>query len=332
MPIPNIASRTLANIQRLYANGADVVGADGVAKKMRKGADNISNPRVDMYGTPRGVTPTAPFSVVTAGTGVPQEELDTIGGGGGFRSGGGGGAVDKDAALRNTLKSRIGGRGADVDAIYQALFGDLEGLLRARDAELEDQYGSQLKKATETYTDALPTIENSYAAIGSSDSTDQADAKTKADKGFKETTATIGQNKAKDKAALGQYGNENRAKFTADRDAAKRAIDSSRDTTDVDALRGLDNDLAGNLSQAGVTRATLGTDGAARKSITDLTGDNGRYDAAVNALDSVIKSSMSGAVKSAAVKAITDAGGLSEDEKKKVQQTYGNVYAEQAAL
>jgi hypothetical protein len=41
---------------------------------------------------------------------------------------------------------------------------------------------------------------------------------------------------------------------------------------------------------------------------------------------------MSGAVKQAAVSAITDSAGLSEQEKKKVQETYGNVYEEQAAL
>jgi hypothetical protein len=263
----------------------------------------------------------------------PQQPAAQNTGGGG---GGGGGysapAVDPDAAQRNALKSRIGGRGGEIEAAYAALFGDLEGLLRSRDSELESQYGDQLKKASETYTGALPEIEGSYAAIGAGDSTDQSDSKTKAKKGFEDTTKTIGSNKQKDKAALGQYGNEQRAKFSADKDSAMRAINSAAETTDVSALRGLDNDLSGNLSQTGVTRATLGTDAGARGAITALTNDNGRYDAAINALDSIIKSSMSGAVKSAAVEAITSAGGLNDTEKKKIQEQYGNVYAEQAAL
>lgn len=242
------------------------------------------------------------------------------------------GTIDKDAGERNRLKGAISGRGGEVDNVYNSLFADLENLVRSRDSELETQYGGQLKKASDTYTEAIPQIDSSYAALGAYDSTNRGDARTKADKGFKETTDTIGNNKKADKAKLGQYKNEQAAKFTADRDSAKRAIDSSANTTDVDALRTLDNGLSENLSQAGVTRATLGSDGTARQAVSSLTGDNGRYDAAVNALDSIIKSSMSGAVKEAAVKAVTDAGGLSEDEKKKVQETYGNVYSEQAAL
>lgn len=248
------------------------------------------------------------------------------------RSTSGGGGGDADAAMRNMLKGKISGRGGEIEAIYQALFGDLEGLVRARDAELESEYGGQFKKASDTYTEAIPQIDASYAALGAYDSTNRGDARTKADKGFKDTTETIGKNKKTDKAKLGQYKTEQSAKFSADKDSALRAINSANETTDVGALRGLDNDLAGNISQAGVTRATLGSDAGARGEISRLTGDNGRFEAAVNALDGIIKSSMSGAVKEAAVKAVTDAGGLSDDEKKKVQETYGNVYAEQQAL
>lgn len=317
----------------LADRAADVIGVIDSVTPGRAGQTlnrNLRSPYTNYKGA---INPQfMPQTIEVESSGVDGGGDGAGGTGGGSRFAGGGGAGDVDVALRNTLKSRIGGRGGEIDAIYNALFGDLDTLLRSRDAELEDQYGGQLKKATETYTEAIPTIENSYAAIGSGDSTDNSDAKTKAKKGFDETTQTIGKNKQSDKAKLGQYGNEQRAKFGADRDSAKRAIASANETTDVDALRGLDNDLSGNISQAGVTRATLAPDAAARQAITGLTGDNGRYDAAINALDGIIKSSMSGAVKSAAVSAITDAGGLSEDEKARVKQTYGDVYSEQAAL
>lgn len=252
--------------------------------------------------------------------------------GGSGTTSGGTAAADPDAGQRAALKSRIGGRGGEIDAIYNALFSDLNALIRSRDSELETQYGDQLKSATGKFEEALPAIDTSYAALGSYDSTQRTDSRGKAKTGYEETTKTIGNNKNKDKAALGQYKRENEAKFGADRDSAKRAIQSAAETTDVGALRGLDNDLSSNISQAGVTRATLGSDGAARQSVSALTSDNGRYDSAINALDSILKGSMSSDVKAAAVKAVTDAGGLSEEEKKKVQQTYGNVYAEQAAL
>lgn len=319
----------------LANRAADVIGVVDSLTPGRAGQtlnSQLRNPAVNYKGKINSEY-LAPIIEVPDAGGNPTIEVGSsgVGGSGGYR-GGGGGTVDKDAAQRNALKSRISGRGGEIDAIYNALFSDLETLIRARDAELEDQYGGQLKKATDTYTEAIPAIDTSYAALGSYDSTQRTDSRGKAKSGYEETTKTIGKNKQKDKAALGQYKRENEAKFAADRDSAKRAIASSAETTDVGALRGLDNDLSGNISQAGVTRATLAPDAAARQAVTGLTSDNGRYDAAINALDGIIKSSMSGAVKSAAVQAITDAGGLSDEEKNRVKQTYGDVYSEQAAL
>lgn len=257
------------------------------------------------------------------------DEAGVDGTGGGLLTGA---AADPDAGLRTALRNEIAARGGDIEGVYAALFGDLDALLKTRDAELETQYGDQFKKAADTYTGAIPEIEGSYAAIGAGDSTDNSDAKGKAKAGYDETTKVIGKNKESDKAKLGQYGKEQRAKFGADKEAAQRNVARAGETEDVDALRSMRNDLETNISQGGVTRATLGTDGAARKEISNLTQDSGRYDAAVNALDSIIKGSMSGSVKEAAVKAIVDNAGLSDDEKEKVNQQYGNVYAEQQAL
>lgn len=245
-------------------------------------------------------------------------------------AGGGGGASDPDAGERERLKAAIKGKAGSIDAIYNALFGDLDNIVRARDQELTSQYGGQRTKATEQFTEALPVIDQSFAAIGSYDSTQRGDSRGKAKKGYEDTLSTIGQNEKTDRDKLGGYANEQRAKFTADRDSAKRNIARVDETTDVGALRGLRNDLEGNLDTAGVTRATLGTRGG--ETVKSITGDNGRFDAAVNALDSILKSSLGSDVKQAAVKAVTDSAGLSEEDKKKVQAQFGNVYAEQAAL
>lgn len=238
----------------------------------------------------------------------------------------------KEEAERGKLRGEITSRGSEIDKIYRALFGDLEKLVRARDRELEEEYGGQLSKATEQYAAALPQIEASYASIGAADSTDLTTANRGAEGGFKETTETIGKNKKADKAKLGQYSQSERAKFEADQRAARRNIERAGDTTDVDALRSMRNSLETNLDTAGVTRATLGTDQGARGKISELTQDAGRYEQAIGALESVLKGSMSGAVKQAAVEAVADSTGLSADERKKVKQTYGDVYSEQAAL
>lgn len=240
-------------------------------------------------------------------------------------------AVNARAAKVSRVRGDIRGRGGELQAIYDSLFGDLDTLLRTRSADVERDYGDQLSKATEQYSSALPTIQNSYAAIGAADSTDTADAKDAAKKGFDDTTTTIGKNKQKDLSAIGQYGNEQRAKIQSDKDALNRELGRIGETDDVDALRGTRSNIETNLGAANVTKQTLGTEGKAAKDLSALTQDAGRFEAASNALDNILKSSMSGAVKEAAVKAIVDNAGLSDDEKEKVQLQYGNVYQEQNA-
>lgn len=317
------------------------VGPNEKKRKEHSDAINASMARNNVYSgeqldfdpkTGRVYNTGIPYTGGDAGgAGATAVGNSSSSGGGGLLYGGGG-AIDRDASLRNSLRGEIASRGGEIDSIYSTLFGNLDSLLRTRGQELESQYGEQFKKAADAYTGALPEIENSYAAIGAADSTDRTDAKTKAKTGYEETTKTIGKNKKADEAKLGQYGEEQRARFRADQESAKRNLARVNETDDVNALRGLRNDIESNISQAGVTRATLGSDGAARQQLSSLTQDNGRFQEATNALDSIIKSSMSGSVKEAAVKAIVDNAGLSEEDKKKVNMQYGNVYAEQAAL
>lgn len=263
--------------------------------------------------------------------------LDTAGSGG--TTGGGGGTSDAEAqrlaaeaAERTALRNEISGFGGEVDNIYGSLFGSLDNLVRSRDTELETQYGEQFDKASKQYTSAIPEIETSYASLGAADSTDNTYAKNAAKGGFEDTTKTIGKNKEQDKAKLGQYSAEQRAKFEVDRDTARKNVGRAGETEDVDALRGLRNDLEQNIGAARVTGATLGTDEGAKGELSRRTQDAGRFEAATNALKSILESAMSGSVKAAAVKAVVDNAGLSQEEKDKVDQMYGNVYAEQAAL
>jgi hypothetical protein len=240
--------------------------------------------------------------------------------------------VDPNAAKRAAIIAALTGKRGAVEDAYNALFGDLGTLLKSRADALEGQYGQQLGKASQEFADVLPTIDSSYAALGSYDSTQRGDSRGKAQKGYEDTVNTIGQNKAKDQAALGQYGNESKAKFQADKEAALRYIDSAANTTDVNALQDASNNLDTNLSQTGVTRASLGTDASAAQQVKGLTSDNGRFQAAIDSLDAIIKSSMPTDVKAAAVTAVTNSAGLSDADKAKVQAQYGNVYAEQQAL
>jgi len=241
-------------------------------------------------------------------------------------------AKAKEAAERAALRGEIGGYQDDINSLYEQLFSDLDSLVKTRKDELEGQYGEQLEKAGSQYAKALPEIQRSYAALGAQDSTNNTYAKLDAKAGFEDTTKTIGKNKSDDEAALGKYAKTTKTKFQTDKDSATREIGRAGQTEDVNALRSMRGSLEDNLSTGRNARTELGTDGSARKELSAITSDKGRYEAAIGALDSIINSSMSGSVKQAAVKAVTDSAGLSDEEKKKVDQQYGDVYSEQAAL
>lgn len=323
----------------LATTGDDGIVNPAFANQSQSGGQYNAGNSVQGYDASKGQVMVDGYGYGPQGVGaVNSEFLAAYNAAGGGKGGGGGNtisAADAAAAQRRAeagrIRNDIRGRGGELNAIYDQLFGDLDTLLRTRSSDVERDYGDQLSKATEQYSSALPTIQNSYAAIGAADSTDTADAKDAAKKGFDDTTTTIGKNKQKDLAAIGQYGNEQRAKIQSDRDSLNRELGRLDETDDVDALRATRSNVETNLGAAGVTKQTLGTEGKAAKDLSALTQDAGRFEAASNALDNILKSSMSGAVKEAAVKAIVDNAGLSDDEKEKVQLQYGNVYQEQNA-
>lgn len=279
-------------------------------------AKQINNPYVDSL-----IKPIAP---IAGGDTTP-----TGGGGGGLSAAQI--AEAQSAAKVNKLRGDIHGKGNSLLSIYDQMFGNLDNLLKERADQTEGDYGKQFKQAADQYAQSIPEIQNSYASVGASNSTDTADAKDKAKVGFDNTNATIGKNKQDDLTKVAQYGTQQKAKIQSSKDAAARNIGKADQVTDEQALTDLGNTLDTSTDTAKADLATLGTDSGARGQLASLTGDNGRFQQATNALDSIIKSSMGGAVKQAAVQSIVDNAGLTDDQKKQVQLQYGNVYNEQNA-
>lgn len=243
----------------------------------------------------------------------------------GSGSGFGGSQGDDPAAIAAT-RGQIHARASDIMHAYDALFGQLDAILKDKAAKTESDYGDQFATTSKNYTDSIPEIQKSYAAIGSGDSTDQSDAKDKAHEGFVSANQTIQKNKDTDLAAIGNYGATQRSKYGADRDSVNRLVSRSDADASLASLQGAQGDLDNKLGSIQADTGALTTDSGARGQLSALTADNGRFDSVRQALDTVVKSSMSGSVKQAAVQAVVDSAGLSDLDKQKVKQLYGNVY------
>lgn len=248
----------------------------------------------------------------------------------GYTNGATGGYVDPATAAAmarvNKLRGDIKGRAPELEAAFNALFGDMDNLARDKSAEIERKAGENINELTEQYTASIPGIESSYAALGAGDSTDTRDAKIGAKTGFEKSVKQVGEAKDADLTKVGQYANESKAKWNADKDSMLRLISRVDETENEGDLNTARNEVENKLGTLNADRATLTTDAGARGKLSEITKDSSRYDSAKAALDNVLKSSLSGGVKQAAVEAISNSADLDEEDKQRIKLEYGNVY------
>ena len=239
----------------------------------------------------------------------------------------------QENAERGKLRGDIHARVNDLNALYNQLFGNLDNVAAERARELEDNYGEQLGKAAQKYADGVATIDNSYAALGSGDSTDHTYAKNSAKSGFEETNKQIKKNKEEDLAKLGNYVEGTKAKWRADHESANRLNGRADEVKDLTELRGGRNSIEDKIGNVKADIGNMNTESGARGKLSELTGDGGRADSLSSALDSILKSSLGGDMKEAAVDTIGNAAGANKGQideiKKKNAAQFGDAYTAQ---
>lgn len=239
----------------------------------------------------------------------------------------------QENAERGKLRGDIHARVNDLNALYNQLFGNLDNVAAERARELEDNYGEQLGKAAQKYADGVATIDNSYAALGSGDSTDRTYAKNSAKSGFEETNKQIKKNKEEDLAKLGNYVEGTKAKWRADHESANRLNGRADEVKDLTELRGGRNSIEDKIGNVKADIGNMNTESGARGKLSELTGDGGRADSLSSALDSILKSSIGGGMKEAAVDSIGNAAGANKGQideiKKKNAAQFGDAYTAQ---
>ena len=228
-------------------------------------------------------------------------------------------AAQAAAARTNELRGQVRGYQGDVDSIYNQLFSDLDLLIQSRAGEIDRTAGDSINKLTEQYTGAIPGIESSYAALGAGDSTDSTYAKVDAKKGYEDSLEDVGEQKAKDQATLGSYDETTRANFGADRDALARIFARLDETDNDQDLIDARNAVETKLGTARASKASLMTDEGLKGKIKGATDSSSRVGSIQSSLDNVLNSTLSGAVKQAAIAAAGTSAGLTDEEKNQIK-------------
>lgn len=232
-------------------------------------------------------------------------------------------AAQKQAAKIAGLRGDIRGYQDDVDSVYNQLFADLDTLIRSRAEEIDKTAGENIGKLTDQYVGSIPKIESSYASLGAGDSTDNTYAKVDAKTGYDGSVKEVGKQKEKDQTTLGEYDQTTRAGWGADREALNRIFGRLDETENEQDLVNTRNEVENKLGTAKATRASLMTDKGLKGAIADKTNGASRFDSIQGSLDAVLNSSLSGAVKEAAIQAIGQSAGLSDEEKNQIKANSG---------
>lgn len=241
------------------------------------------------------------------------------------------GAAPEVPSEVDKLRGAITGNKDDIIRAYQEIFGEIDRLAKERSGQIEDTAGRNINELTGNYTASVPKIDASYAAVGAYDSTDKGDARKGADDAYTTAVDKVGKAKDEDLSKVGQYVQEQKGKYDADKSSILRSIGRVGETDNEGDLRGLRNEVENKLDTLGADKKSLGTDKGARGELEKITGDGGRFAAIKGSLDNIMQSSLSGEVKSAAVQQVLNSGDVSEEDKQKVKQQYGDAYSAQAA-
>lgn len=289
-------------------------------------AKKVADPNFDLIpgvDNPYNNAPAAPAKKPTGKTG-----------GGGANVGaevlaantGAGGAPVVNYAMVDELRKAIKGNRPAIEEAYNALFGDLDSLARDRVSDIDRKLGENTAALTGQYTEALPALDQSYAAVGAFDSTNRGDARTKAKTGYEKSVKEVGDAAGEERTKVGQYVTENKAKYGADKDSVLRMIDRVDQTEDEGDLRQARNDVEGKFGDLGVQRATLQSDAGAKGALKGIGAGNERFNSIKASLDQIVNSSMANGVKAAAVEAVANSADLTDEDRQKIKLEYGQVY------
>lgn len=246
------------------------------------------------------------------------------GGGGGYDTGAAARQAAQEAAERNSLLDEIRGMSPRAQAVFADIFNRIASVAKDRRNKTEKTYNEQDASYLDTYTKAVPQIDNAFAALGIGNSTYAGDRIDEAKGALDTSLKKSKENRRSDLAEIGNWEASQRGAFGADQSNINDAISRSEGVQDVGTLRDARNNISTTVNNITGKRAALNDDGSAIRSLNSVAGRSANFDSAMKSLEGVMASSMDTGVKNAAKTALIENGDLTDDEKRKLSEVQVN--------
>lgn len=238
----------------------------------------------------------------------------------------------EDAAERGRLRDEIGGFRGRSNKLFEDIFDRIKSVAKDRRRKIDDTYNDQDAQYVAQYGEAVPQIDNSFAALGIGNSTYAGD---RIDDAKEAMDSSLAKSKTNRQADLGEVGNWQESQlgaFQSDQQNIEDAIKRSGSVEDLGELRDARNNVSSTLNTVSGKRRAFNADGTAINKLEAATGRSKNFDDAMKALQGVLSSSMDVGTKRAAKDALVENANLSDDEKKKLSEVQiNNPYTAPAA-
>ena len=301
---------TLLTIENAMKTGGRVPSYEQLVDQLVSNVQGISAQEIgdtvyNLYAR-YGPAPAQPYY----GQGSGFTDSGTSGGG----SGGYASAYnpDTDPNLLNPVKEQLSQKIAAINALYDALYGDLGTLYQSKRGELDENYKGERDKSTKAYEETARILPQQYAAQGVRYSSYYENADNKARDSYNEGLGELEKGYNQNLGQLGGAYNQQRTAFDVGRQQLGQINPGAYGSVSQaqGSLQNL-NSLEGQLAQQ---RAGLGTNSSYIQQLNQIApGKSTVPDALKKQLEELSTTSIPGSAKATIANGIIKQAGTGQD-------------------
>lgn len=226
----------------------------------------------------------------------------------------------EDEVTRQNLRSNVNGIIGGLTGIYDQLYGAINSGVGEAGIRLQDRYAKETGALGETFNQELPKIGLGYAARGLYDSSYRQQGEADATKGYNDQVTNLGDQLNLDKAAIGAEAMKQRASLQAEQGGINAIRARLNEVTDINELNQLRNEMEAKSRELEGKKATFASEGAQRQAYEAVANTRDRSGQLVSTLQTLVKGNAPRPLKIQTAQTIIANSGLSEDEKKKLNE------------
>lgn len=257
-----------------------------------------------------------------AGGGAPSYS-----GGGGQSAGSTAAAAAAAAAAAQQAKigqnrSIIQDRIKAANQVFQALFGDIDAVIRDRTDQTVQQFGREKQGITDQFNEDIPNLGKAYSARGLGSSDYRTDAEGRATRQFEGKLSALGTEERQALAEIGGFGAQSKADLVADQGSLGALGARSGEIEDVNQLLQIRDTVEAKIRDLEAKRGGLRTQGEFINHLNTVAPLQDRVASLRSSITSLVNGNAPRPLKDSVANALIGNSGLGADVQQSLLEDY----------